>query len=690
MGAKDIHALLVGVDQYFPSEVLKAPSYPSLGGCVHDAKLVEAFLEETGRVASLRRLTSTPDRELSGSEHPIEAAEDRPTYANLLNALEGLVEVARPEGQIVIHYSGHGGRAKTTHPEKQQQRIALDECWVPYDIGVDQDASYLRDWELAWYVQRMTEKGAFVTLLLDCCHAGGMSRAALPEERLRVRGGSGADLTERPASLLDLSPRQRSRALELETNGRGWWPLHEKFVLLAACRPTEKAMEDAFEGNQASGAMTHWLVDTLRGQEGRRLSYREVHQRLLGPIHCRFPQQTPVLEGEGGLAFLGLEKLPTLDGVSVLRGEGNGKGVLLGTGAIHGVGEGARFVVYREGVRSEDDLEAARRAALTLTELRTVDSDAVVEERWDETPVREGDRAVLVHPGPMTLLRPVRTVPETVDACGPEAQIAVLEAVHQALDGSEASFLTRDVAGEGAEGYEVQVDRHGALTLCAAGGQPLPDVPRPSTAAEAVRWLNHLAKYRNVQGLENTGRRSLLKGKIRLECRRIPKGWAGKEPKELDLWDPSRETFRPGDELYLRIHNDCGFPVNVAVLDLEPGWGIHQVYPPRGAGLFDTVEANGATDVYILLSLPGTYDHPVDIFKVVASIDPLDVHSLELPSLGEPHTRFRGRAMRSPGSLQGLLDAMAVEAPLTRHGSTAVQQDHWAMEAVTVPIEPDR
>jgi hypothetical protein len=681
---KGLHALLVGVDAYLPQEVPNAPAYPSLGGCVHDVTALAALLQRTEQLASLRRLTASAQVE---SEQPREAAADRPTYANLTAALEQLVGVAGPGQQILIHYSGHGGRADTRSAEKERQGIALDECLVPYDIGLSSSVPYLRDWELAWYVQRMTRRGAFVTLLLDCCHSGGLTRAALSDEKLRARGGEKADHSTRPDSLLASSTPVTPAAPISE--GRAWRPLTENFVLLAACRLHEKAMEDAFDGVQASGAMTHWLLDTLNSQGGRELSYREMHQRLLGRIHCRFPSQTPVLEGQGERRFLGLERLPVLNGVAVRRGETDEGGVLLGTGALHAVGKGARFVVYSGGLRHEAELEAGRRATLEITAVGATESAARVVESFDGEPITVADRAVLLDPGTMTLRRAVQTVPERPEDCATAAQRRVLESLAAALAANTEGFLTPEVAGEGAEGFEVQVDGAGVLALCAAGGERLPDVPRPASVEEALAWLTHLAKFRNVQGLENRSYRSPLNGKVRLETRRIPKGWEGEHPQALPLWgEEGSGEFRVGDELYLRVHNASGFPLNVAVLDLQPGWSIEQVYPPPGAGSFETVEPGGATDVYIVLSLPGSFDRPVDLFKVVVATDPLDVRSLELPPLGQPHRTFRGRAAANPNSLQGLLDAMAVEAPVTRHGSTAIQEDSWTVEAVAVTLQP--
>ena len=99
-----------------------------------------------------------------------------------MNSLHQLGRMA-PSGSLVyIHYSGHGGRAKTLFPQVKGED-GVDEGLVPTDIGTPH-GQYVRDLEIAEILQNFESKGLVVTLVLDCCHSGGATRG----EEVGIRG----------------------------------------------------------------------------------------------------------------------------------------------------------------------------------------------------------------------------------------------------------------------------------------------------------------------------------------------------------------------------------------------------------------------------------------------------------------------------------------------------------------------
>lgn len=70
-----------------------------------------------------------------------------PTYENIVNKFKEVTAKAQPQDLVYIHYSGHGGRAKTIY-EDIKGFAAFDEALVPTDIG-QPNSRYLRDLELA-------------------------------------------------------------------------------------------------------------------------------------------------------------------------------------------------------------------------------------------------------------------------------------------------------------------------------------------------------------------------------------------------------------------------------------------------------------------------------------------------------------------------------------------------------------
>ena len=52
-----------------------------------------------------------------------------------------------------------------------------DEAIAPRDSGYEDPAAfYILDKELGWLVKQITDTGAFVTFVSDCCHSASMTR----------------------------------------------------------------------------------------------------------------------------------------------------------------------------------------------------------------------------------------------------------------------------------------------------------------------------------------------------------------------------------------------------------------------------------------------------------------------------------------------------------------------------------
>jgi hypothetical protein len=311
----ELHALLVGIDRYEPQRIPGHGLISGLQGSVRDAERMEAFLRD-GPLAvpseRIRKLISPVLR--PGRSRPAE--DDLPTYRNIVQEIERVGRCARPGDQVLIHYSGHGASLPTMAPEKKG-KSGQDEALVPCNAAEPRErgGGFLRNLELHALLQGLSERGLRVTLVLDCCHSGGVSRGP---ERSRVRGlgrlpvapeppgrlGAWRDLADRLWESVADPRRPSFRGVE---GVAGWFPQPEGCLLLAACLPSELAREYPFEDGRWSGALTHFLLEAVRDLGGR-ASYRRLHTLVLGRIRSVWKQQTPVVEGDGDVAFLGRER----------------------------------------------------------------------------------------------------------------------------------------------------------------------------------------------------------------------------------------------------------------------------------------------------------------------------------------------------------------------------------------------
>jgi len=179
-------AVLIGIDHYQSGDAVRFDTqgtpieYENLNGCVEDILSVEQYLLEAVKVEKghIKKLLAPLPTRRDGLSA---AVEDQPTYGNIVHVLGSIPTYTKRGDLIYIHYSGYGARATTVFPQLKEN-TSLDKALVPSDIV--SGGQYLRDLELAVLLERMVDAGLVVTVVLDCCHAGGRG------EKWRGRPGS--------------------------------------------------------------------------------------------------------------------------------------------------------------------------------------------------------------------------------------------------------------------------------------------------------------------------------------------------------------------------------------------------------------------------------------------------------------------------------------------------------------------
>jgi Caspase domain len=640
--APTLHALLIGVDHYQPPPTdHQGPSYRSLSGCVHDVRRMERFL--------IQRLGVPPSRirKLTASDPPVEPPKDQPTYDNMVAAFRELERAGHRGDQVLIHYSGHGGRTPTVFPHLKLFNGSVDEALVPTDI-CRSDAQYLRDVELAYLVTGMVDKGLFVTLFLDCCHAGGSLRDRKPDKvSSPVARDNDVDdwQRERPSLVApEAALAERWRRLT-ETRqslggdrekGSGWLPSSGDYVLLAACRPHESAFEYAVAPGQHGGALTHWLLDTLETR-GTGISYRQLHDRVYSRIHELLEFQSPLIEGADDRRVFSCESLQLRHGVNVLRID-DGR-LLLNTGQAQGAREGARFAVFPPGW-SNDDLTQERLAVVEIVELGGAESWARVVESLRSEVLSSGCLALPLALGPLRRRRTVRwSCCEDLDS-GRRQTLDSLRTKLQEIDNGFLEWVGSDQTAE----YQLTVDAGGEIEVRDGAGVRLPNQqPKLSIAdvdaARLIARLEHLARYRHVAELRNHDASSPLHGRLEVELGLLPADYDPADPLEPIAETSRLLEVRQGDWLCLVMRNRSEQVLNFTVLDLQPRWSIRQIHPLRGDYL--AVDPGGEQRLALQASLPEPLAAGSDLLKVFATVDPTNFRWLELPALGEPIRSYR-------------------------------------------------
>ncbi|CAN7525087.1 caspase family protein [Pararhizobium sp. LjRoot255] len=166
-------ALLVGIGTY---ESL--PEDMHLHGPKNDVKAIEALLTGTlsFRPEAIRVLT-----------------DDKASREAILSSVnDWLIAGTAPGDRIYFYFSGHGLQVKDVSKDEED---GMDEALSTYDIkaGEADWTNVILDDDLEVLLEKM--KGRAVTLVIDACHSGTISRALSAD---RLSGTSGARYLPRP------------------------------------------------------------------------------------------------------------------------------------------------------------------------------------------------------------------------------------------------------------------------------------------------------------------------------------------------------------------------------------------------------------------------------------------------------------------------------------------------------------
>jgi hypothetical protein len=693
----DLHALLIGINCYLPNKLSNGLYYKSLWGCVQDIQQVESFLRKRLSVPAEHIIKLTSSTGSNGQ--PLEPLAEWPTYENIVNAFTKLRDTARPSDQVYVHYSGHGGRAPTTpafHALKGADGI--DEVLVPMDLG-DSEGRYLRDTELQHLIKELIDKKLTVTIVLDSCHAGGATRGSRPvvdpdSNGVGVRGIGEVDTTLRRLDSLVASSEQlletwvdaekTTRAAEAAS---GWLLEPEGYVLMAACRANEYANEVVFQGTEKNGALTYWLVDSLT-QVGPGFTYKMLHDRVLAKVHGQFVDQTPQLQGDGDRVVFGIDRVPRQHAVTLVKVTADDT-VVLNAGLAHDVHEGSHFSVY---ALNEPDLTKInnRIAVVEIVSAGPTNSSARIVSKLDGSTVEPGCQAVLLDAGPTRLRRRARL--GTDRRVRQSADAGALQRVEQELAMRTDGLVVLD-DGEASSDYLVAVEDD-VFVICDPAGNAIPNL-RPAlnvadenAPARLVERLIHLAKYANVRTLDNKSSTSTLAYKIIVELVGEPShSIAGDQP-ELQANSGSQTlTLLSGESCFLRIKNNYSGVINVTVLDLQPDWGISQIYPAR-SGAFETLDPGKEIMLPLRVTLPPGYESGTDVIKVFCTLEPTSFRWLELPALDQPPADLRG-VPANP--LEELFLAVSSENSATRTVGVVPElvEAEWVAHQVEIDIRTE-
>jgi hypothetical protein len=300
---------------------------------------------------------------------------------------------------------------------------------------------------------------------------------------------------------------------------------------------------------------------------------------------------------------------------------------------------------------------------------------------------------VYLDPGSVRLRRKVRLVhqkdvPPTVDQDG------ALKRVGRAVAQTGSGWVVLAAGGEPAD-YQVAVDAAGAYEIWDPAGKPFANL-RPAlkvndsgAASRVVQRLVHLARYHNVQQLDNLDQLSPLAGKLAVELAGVQPDYdPADRPAPQPFDDPGNTpALAVGEWTFLLVKNTSSRVLNVTALGLQPDWSIVQIVPSGEDTYFWPFDPGQELLIPLRADLPPGYTDGTDVIKVFATVGATNFRWLELPALDEPPGRSASTRGGPANPLEELLAALAATEPGMRNLNPASYPSReWAVAQVEVRV----
>lgn len=264
-------AVLIGINKY------QVPG-SDLNGCVNDVKNLSGVLKTYYGFMD-KDITTLID--LKATKKAMQAA------------IQKLIKSGKKGDTLLLHYSGHGSNVPDDNGDEADSR---DEILCPTDL--DWKDTLRDDWLRKAFSK--LRKGVNLTVIMDCCHSGTITRAITPPDAPRrerflpcpldlMATESGRKLRGTLRGQLGKAPRGRKRKSDI---------FHADIpeMLITCCRATQTSA-DAHIGGTYNGALTYYLIESITEVEGM-LTYRELHQRTMAKLKVEDFDQVPQLEGQ--------------------------------------------------------------------------------------------------------------------------------------------------------------------------------------------------------------------------------------------------------------------------------------------------------------------------------------------------------------------------------------------------------
>ena len=543
-------ALLIGITDYTHVKPLL--------GCVNDVRQMRAVLEEN---------FGFPSASITLLENA--AA----TRQGILDAWDALIDATGTDDIVVIHYAGHGSQMTD---ENFEESGGLDSTIVPIDSeGWQGDNRDISDDEIAARLEALGARTRFITLIMDCCHSGTITRDVFGS-----RGRSApADLRPPKARKPRAAPR-----LTAARGPSGWLPVTEKYVVISGCRDSEISEEYGFSDTGSvvhHGGLSHALLGELR-KAVPGTTYRDIFERAAAAFTALSATQHPQLEGRADREIFGMRDIvPT----RFLRVSARSGGTLtLGAGLAQGLTVGSRYAIHPQGTKDPGAAPALGEAEITALAATTAEARIVAEATADTIGADARAFETLHAFGDFKLAVAVHLSVEATDSAPLLAALEASPLLKRVTEEAHAAAVIRLLPARATVAPDDPVAWAGALAepmwaVSGEDGNLLMPLKSRAEIATVRTNLEKRARYRHALALDNPDPASKMRGRFVLDLLRQDASgkWITAEPELAGGY----VVYHEGDTIGFRIGSTHDAPAQLALLDFGLSGAITPLRPSR-------------------------------------------------------------------------------------------------------------
>ncbi|KAI1045818.1 hypothetical protein LB505_014110 [Fusarium chuoi] len=605
-------ALMIGINYY--------PKDQHLNGSVDDVSDVRAYLEQHSAAAiHTSVLTATVPKDHQSTKDPPETPDERPTRANVLKQLRLIIDSAKPGDHVYIHFSGHGTQLPSDGNvgETGFGELGL----VLYENG-QHGASYFRGRFLAQALKRMVDKGLVVTVALDCCFSGAVSRG----DRVRA-------MEYDPSLDSDRADEEQECKVALGIPGRDarigrdWLVNPEGYTIITACGPHEKAMEVLVNKTQKRGALTYHLLKALTTMAKLKeaVSHQSLHETVVSLMQASGCSQTPMRYGNTHLSFFGTLLTPvSLTAWPVYKIEGSR--IFIKAGRVHGISVGDVFTV-QNSLSATSSRTSHSRVKFRVSNVWAFESELIVAQARRTTlsafPFSMKDLGTLN----ATQLSTVSSQRIKVWLPAELSQLADMPTVLQ------YSETITDKDERGLCMFELNITKSNKYEIIGEAQEHMLQLPTlhaslDDSLPKMMEIVQHAATFKFFEGLANLLPSTELRTKYTLKP--IVESATNGIFKVLD-----------GETFGFTIENHANHPIYMAVFDFSPSWAVNNLISASGGGDYVLIppphgQNRGLKEMKLKMTIPSHLSlqgRARDVIKVFITDKPVSFPGMVLPGL---------------------------------------------------------